>query len=81
MPGPRKDRHPGILFSIVVCLFLTSNSQSLICDYIFQINPSFSWPTGMLGIAFNLTSSAMEPPELWMCSYTWPLIRRHPNPL
>lgn len=41
---PEKDSYPGTLLSIVFCLFLTLNSQSLIYDYIFQVNPSLLWP-------------------------------------
>lgn len=60
MPVPRKDRYPGTLLSIVFCLFLTPNSQSLIYDYIFQINPLSLGP--QLYQAFNLTSSTVKSP-------------------
>lgn len=42
---PEKMGAPGTLFCAVFCLFLTPNSQSLIYDYIFQINPFFSGST------------------------------------
>lgn len=60
MPEPRRDRYPGTLLAIVFCLLLTQNSQSLLYDYIFQINPSVSQPTDILSIAFNRTSSTVQ---------------------